>query len=160
MWDFYEMRGFSFPGTEGAVDPLLAQHDWVHCLADYGSSATGEIEVFTFLGSAIPDPKGFSYCVVILGLFETGYVPFVPGVATARPGHLSEPGGTTRFADALRRGLALDLDVMGGIDWFQYADTPIDDVRATLGVVPKSADALAAGSLSAMDPNAVFSKSE
>jgi len=120
---------FSFPGTEGAVDPLLAQHDWVHCLADYGSSATGEIEVFTFLGSAIPDPKGFSYCVVILGLFETGYVPFVPGVATARPGHLSEPGGTTRFADALRRGVALDLDVMGGVDWFQYADTPIDDVR-------------------------------
>ena len=82
VWDFYQMRGFAFPGTEGAVDPLLAQHDWVHCLADYGSSATGEIEVFTFLGSAIPDPKGFSYCVVILGLFETGYVPAVPGVAT------------------------------------------------------------------------------
>jgi hypothetical protein len=160
VWDFYQMRGFSFPGTEGAVDPLLAQHDWVHCLADYGTSATGEIEVFTFLGSAIPDPKGFSYCVVILGLFETGYMPFVPGVATARPGHLSEPGGATRFADALRRGVALDLDVMGGVDWFQYADTPIDDVRTTLGVLAKGADAVAAGSLSAMDPNAVFSKSE
>jgi hypothetical protein len=61
VWDFYQMRGFAFPGTKGAVDPLLAQHDWVHCLADYGTSATGEIEVFTFLGSAIPDPKGFSY---------------------------------------------------------------------------------------------------
>jgi hypothetical protein len=160
VWDFYQLRGFSFPGTEGAVDPLLAQHDWVHCLADYGTSATGEIEVFTFLGSAIPDPKGFSYCVVILGLFETGYVQFVPGVATARPGHLSEPGGATRFADALRRGLALNLDVMGGIDWFEYADTPLDDVRTKLGVLPKGADAIAAGSLSAMDPNAVFSKSE
>ena len=101
----------------------------MHCLADYGTSATGEIEVFTFLGSAIPDPKGFSYCVIILGLFETGYVQFVPGVATARPGHLSEPGGTTRFADALRRGLALDLDVMGGIDWFATADQPIEEVR-------------------------------
>ena len=160
VWEFYQMRGFSFPGSEGAVDPLLAQHDWVHCLADYGTSATGEIEVFTFLGSAIPDPKGFSYCVIILGLFETGYVPMVPGVATARPGHLSEPGGTTRFADALRRGLALNLDVMGGVDWFEYADTPLDAVRATLGVLPKSEDALTAGSLSAMDPNAVFSKSE
>jgi hypothetical protein len=73
-----------------------------------------------------------------------------------RPGHLSEPGGTTRFADALRRGLALNLDVMGGIDWFDYADTPLADVRAALGVLPQSADALAAG----MDPNAVFSKSE
>ena len=159
VWDFYQMRGFAFPGTEGAVDPLLAQHDWVHCLADYGTSATGEIEVFTFLGSAIPDPKGFSYCVVILGLFETGYMPFVPGVATARPGHLSEPGGTTRFVDALRRGLSLHLDVMGGVDWFEYADTPIDDVRTKLGVLPKGDDALRAGSLSALDPNAVFSKS-
>ena len=80
----------------------------------------------------------------------------MPGVATARPGHLSEPGGSTRFADALRRGLALDLDVMGGIDWFATADQPIEDVRRNLGVLPKSDEAIAAGSLSAMDPKAVF----
>jgi len=156
VWDFYQARGFSVPGTPGAVDPLLAQHDWVHCLADYGTSALGEIEVFSFIASSIPDPSGFTYLVVILGLFETGYVALVPGVATADPGHLSTPGGPTRFADALRRGLAMNLDVMGGVDWFEYADTPIDDVRTKLGVVPKSADALAAGSLSAMDPRAVF----
>jgi hypothetical protein len=89
-------------------------------------------------------------------LFETGYVPFVPGVATARPGHLSEPGGTTRFTDALRRGMALNLDVMGGIDWFETAELPMEEVRHNLGVLPKSAEALAAGSLSAMDPRAVF----
>ena len=77
------MRGFAFPGNPGAVSPLLAQHDWVHCLADFGTSATGEIEVFSFLASAIPDAKGFSDAVVIIGLFETGYVAAVPGVATA-----------------------------------------------------------------------------
>jgi hypothetical protein len=159
VWDFYQMRNFAFPGVPGAVDPLLAQHDWVHCLADYGTSATGEIEVFTFLASAIPDPKGFSYAVIILGLFETGYVAAVPGVATANPGHLSKPGGPTRLVDALRRGLVMHLDVMGGVDWFQYASDPIDDVRRKLGVAPKSEDALTAGSLSAMDPNAVFSRS-
>jgi hypothetical protein len=159
VWDFYQQRGFAFPGTPGAVSPLLAQHDWVHCLADYGTSATGEIEVFSFLASAIPDAKGFTYAVVIIGLFETGYVAAVPGVATARPGHLSAPGGAVRFADALRRGLALQLDVMGGVDWFEYADDPVDDVRRKLGVQPKSADAITAGSLNALDPNAVFSKS-
>ena len=159
VWDFYQRRGFSLPGTPGAVSALLAQHDWVHCLADYGTSATGEIEVFSFVASAIPDAKGFTYAVVIIGLFETGYVAAVPGVATANPGHLSAPGGAVRFADALRRGLALHLDVMGDVDWFQYADQPIDDVRRTLGVPPKGADAIAAGSLSATDPNAVFGKS-
>ena len=97
VWDFYQIRGFFLPGSPGAVDPLLAQHDWVHCLADYGTSAMGEIEVFSFIASAIPDPKGFSYLVVILGLFETGYVAEVPGVATADTGHLSAPGGTTRL---------------------------------------------------------------
>jgi hypothetical protein len=158
VWDFYQMRGFTLPGLPGAVDPLLAQHDWVHCLADYGTSATGEIEVFTFLASAIPGPKGFSYAVVILGLFETGYVSAVPGVATASPGHLSLPGGSTRFVDALRRGLAMNLDVMGGVDWFEYADEPLEDVRRKLGVLAKGADALSAGSLSALDPNAVFSR--
>ncbi len=60
VWDFYQRRGFSVPGTPGAVDPLLAQHDWVHCVADYGTSAVGEIEVFTFIASSIPDKKGLA----------------------------------------------------------------------------------------------------
>jgi hypothetical protein len=157
VWDFYQRRGFSVPGTPGAVDALLAQHDWVHCVADYGTSAVGEIEVFTFIASSIPDMKGFSFLVVILGLFESGGIEDVPGVATADAGHLDAPGVPVRFADALRRGLAMNLDVMGGIDWFQHADTPIAEVRRTLNVPPKGEDAIAAGSLSAQDPNAVFS---
>ena len=159
VWDFYQRRGFSLPGSPGSVDPLLAQHDFVHCVADYGTSATGEIEVFSFIAASIPDASGFSYLVVILGLFETGFVSVVPGVATSSPGHLELPGGTTRLGDAIRRGLLLGVDVMGGVDWFEYADDPLDDVRSKLGIVPKGADAIAAGSLSAQDPNAVFGKS-
>jgi hypothetical protein len=159
VWDFYQQRGFTLPGSAGSVDPLLAQHDFVHCVADYGTSATGEVEVFSFIAGAIPDAKGFSYLVVILGLFETGNVAAVPGVATRSPGHLDLAGGAERMGDAIRRGLLLGTDVMGGIDWFEYADDPIDDVRAKLRLVPKSADAIAAGSLSANDPNAVFGKS-
>jgi hypothetical protein len=159
VWDFYQQRGFALPGSPGSVDPLLAQHDFVHCVADYGTSATGEVEVFSFIAAAIPDATGFSYLVVILGLFETGNVAAVPGVATKSPGHLQLPGGTERMSDAIRRGLLLGTDVMGGVDWFDYADDPIDDVRAKLRLVPKSAEAIAAGSLSANDPNAVFGKS-
>jgi hypothetical protein len=156
VWDFYQYRGFSLPGTPGAVAPLLAQHDFVHCLADYGTSALGEIEVFTFIATAIPDPHAFFYLVLIVGLFETGAVQAVPGVATANPGHLSSPGGPTRFADAVRRGLAVHTDVIGGVDWFDFADRPLDDVRRHFGVPPKSPDAVAAGSRSAADPRAVF----
>lgn len=159
VWDFYLQRGFTVPGTPGSVSPLLAQHDWVHCLADYGTSPTGELEVFSFISAAIPDPRGFSYSVTLIGLFETGYVPAVPGVATANPGHLAAPGGAVRFADAVRRGLPLHLDVMGGTDWFAYADDPIAEVRRRLGLLPKGDDSVAAGSLSALDPDAVFGRS-
>jgi hypothetical protein len=159
VWDFYQRRGFSLPGSAGSVDPLLAQHDFVHCVADYGTSAMGEVEVFTFIAGAIPDAKGFSYLVVILGLFETGNVAAVPGVATKSPGHLQLQGSTERMGDAIRRGLLLGTDVMGGVDWFDYADDRIDDVRAKLRLVPKSAEAIAAGSLAADDPNAVFGRS-
>lgn len=159
VWDFYQRRGFALPGSPGSVDPLLAQHDFVHCVADYGTSATGEMETFSFIAGAIPEAKGFSYLVIIVGLFETGNVEVVPGVATASPGHLQLPGGAERVGDAIRRGVLLGTDVMGGIDWFEYADDPIDDVRTKLQLVPKGAEAIAAGSLSAMDPNAVFGKS-
>ena len=35
---FYDARGFTFPGQPGSAPPLLAQHDWVHVLAGYGST--------------------------------------------------------------------------------------------------------------------------
>ena len=41
------------------------------------------------------------------------------------------------MGDAIRRGLLLGLDVMGGVDWFEYVDEPLDDVRSKLGIVPK-----------------------
>ncbi len=37
-WEFYMSRGFQFPGSPGSAPPLLAQHDWVHVLADYGTT--------------------------------------------------------------------------------------------------------------------------
>lgn len=34
IWEFYVSHGFVFPGAPGSVSPTLAQHDWVHVLAD------------------------------------------------------------------------------------------------------------------------------
>src|SRR5262249_13733990 len=54
--NFYDARGFVFPGRPGSAPPLLAQHDWVHVLADYGSTVESEIEVFGFIARANDDP--------------------------------------------------------------------------------------------------------
>lgn len=42
-WEFYRARGFRFPGTPGSAPPLLAQHDWVHVLADCGTQVESEL---------------------------------------------------------------------------------------------------------------------
>lgn len=153
LWEYYVGRGFVFPGSEGSVSPVLAQHDWIHVLADYGTVVDSELEVFGFIAAADPEPKGFSWLATVLGLFETGYVPKAAGdVLEADPGHMSDPGMCTRLADALRRGRLVDRDLVGGVDYFELVDLPIEEARARLGIVPKSDAAVAAGSAGVFEP--------
>jgi hypothetical protein len=156
---FYDARGFVFPGRPGSAPPLLAQHDWVHVLADYGSTVEAEIEVFGFIARANDDPRAFSLLAMIIGLFETGYTATGMGLFQYDRGHLSHQGMAVRLADAMRRG-ALCAAHSGGPDllrrdWFADADRPIADVRAELGVVPKSEHALESGSVTAWEPGGI-----
>ena len=161
MFEFYEARGFVFPGLPGSAPPLLAQHDWVHVLADYGSRVESELEVFAFIARANDDPRGFSLFAMVLSLFETGYLRAGAGLFEAFPGQLSQAGVAQRVADALRRGAlshgldgAPDVDFLG-VDWFGLADRSVDDLRADFGIVPKSLAAVAAGSVGPWEPGGI-----
>src|SRR3954453_7787148 len=105
VWEMYDSRGFAFPGTAGGAPAYLAQHDFVHVIAAYGTNLKGELEVFAFIGRADPDPKGFAWLATLTGLFETGYIAdtgfFVRDV---RDRHVGASGMQYRIADALRRG--------------------------------------------------------
>ena len=117
IWEYYQGRGFVFTGQKGSVNPSIAQHDWIHLLCDYNTTIEGELEVFSFIGSAIPDIKGFSFLVAIVSLFETGRLEsWGGGVLNADKGHLDLPGMPERVADAIRRGRICNRDVMYGID--------------------------------------------
>ena len=141
IWEYYQGRGFVFTGQKGSVNPSIAQHDWIHLLCDYNTTIEGELEVFSFIGSAIPDIKGFSFLVAIVSLFETGRLEsWGGGVLNADKGHLDLPGMPERVADAIRRGRICNRDVMYGIDYFEYKDLQIDEVREQLGIVNKDAD--------------------
>jgi hypothetical protein len=159
IWRFYAARGFSFPGLPHSAPPLLAQHDWVHVVADYGSTVEAEIEVFAFIARANDDPRAFSLLAMVISLFETGYLSSGAGLFTYDRGHLSRDGMPVRLADAMRRG-ALVGAAAGGpdlltVDWFELADQPIETVRAEFGVVPKSERALAAGSVDPWSPGGI-----
>jgi hypothetical protein len=155
VWTMYQTRGFQLPGSAGAASPYLAQHDFVHVLADYGTRMECELEVFALIGRADPDPKGFAWLATMIGLFETGYVeshgPFNADVETP---HLQIDGMDVRLADAIRRGKVIaegyGQDLLE-IDYHELAEQPVGDVRAMLGVPPKSDDAVAKGSPGVFD---------
>lgn len=161
MWEFYRARAFSFPGEPGSAPPLLAQHDWVHVLADYGTKVESELEVFAFIARANDDPRGFSLLAMVVSLFETGYLETGAGLFEAFPGQLSRDGMAVRVADALRRGALShgldgepDIDLLG-VDWFELADQPVDELRDRLNIVAKAPAAVEAGSTGPWSPGGI-----
>jgi hypothetical protein len=155
VWDMYRTRGFGLPGAVGGASAYLAQHDFVHVIADYGTNLNGELEVFALIGRADPDPKGFAWLATLIGLFGTGYVAdagFFSGDLQER--RLDSSEIHIRIADALRRGRnlcdRLGVDLLE-LDYHELATRPVADVRAELGTDPKGGPAMAVGSPSVFD---------
>jgi hypothetical protein len=164
VWDLYRARGFTFPGTPGSAPPLLAQHDWVHVLADYGTIVESELEVFAFIARANDDMHAFSLLAMVVSLFETGYLRSGAGLFEASEGHLSRDSRriSVRLADAMRRGALCRNTVTGDpdidclrIDWFELADRELEEVRARFCLPAKSAEAIEAGSVGPKDPGGI-----
>lgn len=171
VWRFYRARGFAFPGTPGSAPPALAQHDWVHVLADYGTTVEAELEVFGLVSRASDDPRAFTLLVQVLGLFEAGYLRTGMGLFEMDLGHVSaaEADMALRLADAFRRGARAawshndhhgvqeGIDFLA-VDWFAFADRPIEEVRAHFfldGEADRRADAVAAGSVGPWEPGGI-----
>lgn len=163
VWELYQARGFTFPGTPGSAPPLLAQHDWVHVLADYGTTVESEVEVFGLIARANDDLHAFSLLAMVLSLFETGYLDRGAGLFEASPGHFSQsPHMAERLSDAMRRGALCHDDETGAdsidflkMDWFAVAHVPCADLRRRFNLVPKGAAAVAAGSVGPWEPGGI-----
>jgi hypothetical protein len=154
--EFYRARGFTYPGLPGSAPPLLAQHDWVHIVANYGTTVENELETFAFIARANDDPRAFSLLAMVVSLFETGALRRAAGLFEYDTGHLSRTGVTTRLADAMRRGALChgSIDFLR-TDWFDLAALPVAEVREHFGVVPKSDAALEAGSFGPWEPGGI-----
>jgi hypothetical protein len=150
VWEMYEGRGFGIPGTPGGAPVYLAQHDFVHVLADYGTNLKGELEVFGLISRADPDPKGFAWLATLIGLFESGYISSAGFFdRDVRERNARAPGMHMRLADAIGRGKVV-CDRYGTdlfeVDYYPLAAQPVGEVRELLSMPPKSADAIESGS--------------
>jgi hypothetical protein len=163
VWELYQARGFIFPGLPGSAPPLLAQHDWVHVLADYGTTVESEVEVFGFIARANDDMHAFSLLAMVISLFETGYLASGAGLFEASPGHFSSsPNMAVRLCDAMRRGALCHDETTGatGIDflkwdWFSVAHATCGELRERFHLVSKSSEAMAAGSVGPWEPGGI-----
>jgi hypothetical protein len=138
---FYDARGFAVPGRRGAANESVAQHDWIHVLADYGTTPIGELEVLSFQTTCSRTPGAMLGLIGALALFESGVMRaslVTPGVT----GALSQPGGVERMTEATERGKACNADLLD-VDFFAIADEPVDALRERFEIPPKSARALA-----------------
>lgn len=150
VWEMYRDRGFQLPGSAGGAPAYLAQHDFVHVLADYGTNLRGELEVFAFIGRADPDPKGFAWLATLIGLFETGYIQDAGFFQRdVRERNVQAPGMHRRIADAIRRGKGV-CERYGNdlfcIDYHEMAGLAVEEVREVLHIPGKSDEAMASGS--------------
>lgn len=163
IWEMYQSRGFTFPGTPGSAPPLLAQHDWVHVLGDYGTTVESEVEVFGLIARANDDLHAFSLLAMVISLFETGYLATGAGLFQSSTGHFSsDPKMAVRLSDAMRRGALCHDDATGSdsidflkLDWFSVAHESCEDLRARFHLVPKSDEAVIAGSVGPWQPHGI-----
>ncbi|HEY6696607.1 MAG TPA: hypothetical protein VIZ67_00150 [Acidimicrobiales bacterium] len=166
VWRLYRARGFAFPGLPGSAPPLLAQHDWVHVLGDYGTRVESEVEVFALIARANDDMRAFSLLAMVVSLFETGYLRTGAGLFQSDAGHLSGHSAghamSLRLADAMRRGAwCRDRETRSDSvdflrqDWFALAPLPLEEVRARFNLRPKSPEAMGAGSSGPWAPGGI-----
>jgi hypothetical protein len=155
VWELYDSRGFALPGTATGASAYLAQHDFVHVLADYGTNLKGELEVFAFIGRADPDPKGFAWLATLIGLFETGYIADTGFFERdIRERNIQAPGMHFRVGDAIRRGKIVSETYgtdLFEVDYHELADRQVSEVRTLLRMPEKSPDALRSGSAGAFE---------
>ena len=139
LHEFYQKRGFAFPGEAGAASEAVALHDWIHLLADYGTTPLGEIEVLSFMNGSSNTPGAFLGLVGALALFESGIIG--AGFVTVAYPHqgLSRDRGTERMAEAVTRGNACNTDLLLDVEFFSMADEPLLELRERFGIPPRSA---------------------
>jgi hypothetical protein len=154
--EMYEGRGFGIPGTAGGAPVYLAQHDFVHVLADYGTNLKGELEVFGLISRADPDPKGFAWLATLIGLFESGYISSAGFFdKDVRERTARAPGMHLRLADAIRRGKVVCENYgtdLFEVDYYDLANRPVEEIRDLLRMPPKSPEALEGGSVGVFNP--------
>ncbi len=133
LWQFYQKRGFKLPGEIGGANAALAHHDWVHVIANYDTTAIGELEVTAFMASASRSQGAMLGFVGAVSIYETGLLKSL--VTHSYQHTLSAPGGVERVSAAIMRGKNCKIDPLLGPNYFSIAHEPLEKIRLNWGII-------------------------
>lgn len=136
FWEMYSSRKWPFPGQDGGVPEAITVHDWVHILSGYEPNMIGEIQVNAFMAAGSSKPTGFSTMVLALGLYEAGAFK-IPNIPQSEGHVMEEPNAPAALADAIRRGIATNEDLLEGIDHWALKDESVVELRKRFHIIEK-----------------------
>ena len=137
LWDFYKKRSFTFPGVIGGINEAVAHHDWIHVLADYDSDGIGEIEVAAFSTMATESESAVMNFLGVLSIFQGGLLKTIVAGAPHLGHDMEVANGPERIAIALQRGKGVNIDLVLGINYFDYAHEPLEELRKRWNIPSK-----------------------
>jgi hypothetical protein len=138
LWEMYRANHWPFPGEKLGVPESTTVHDWVHVLGGYAPSPIGEIQVTAYITAFSPNPRLFGAVLLAVGLYEAGAFRLPQFTSLPEGGVLEQPHAADALADAIRRGLAVNCDLMEGIDHWALANQPVDALRTRFNIIPKA----------------------
>lgn len=134
LFHYIKRNGFAFPGERFGFPEAGIYHDFAHVLSGYATDSPGEIQVGGFI-AGFKTENPFFVILFIMLTFGAG-VNVTPIEQPHVEGILAEEGLADRFFLAVKRGMAMKVDISDGWDHWQWVDRPIEEVRAALGVPP------------------------
>jgi hypothetical protein len=131
LWAHCTQHGLRLPGERGGIPERAIHHDVGHILAGYGTDSMGEILQSAFqAGYMRKDGFGF----MLLGIIHWHMGIQITPVSEGVTGYFD----IDRVMTALARGAACKVDLSDPeqFDFWAFADKPVAQVRAELGITP------------------------
>ena len=138
VWQLYVDHGFKFPGVVGAANTVTAVHDWIHVLADYPPTGLGEIEVGAFRMSSSSLPGASLSFLGELGFWQSGSIQSTLTGWHRDAFSMEIEGGAEAVADAFRRGQECNRDFYRNLDFFDFKDDDLNELRKLWNILPKT----------------------
>ena len=135
--DFYNQHGFSVPGERAGFPEAGLYHDFCHLLGGYSTEPEGEVEVASFT-AGFKKERPFYVALFAVMIFSSG-VNMRPNTEEfVTVGLLGKPGMAERMLAAIERGTKVNTDLTDKWDYWAWIETPIDEVREKLNILPKA----------------------